>query len=98
MKTRQLSKAREIARGLPGVGGVSDKDGTLRISAAQPEGDAGIQEDPERWAASINSRLVRSGVEISDLRSVEQSLEEVFLELTGDSAEAEDTSEHSEEG
>jgi hypothetical protein len=41
----------------------------------------------------VNARLVRAGVEISELRIVEQSLEEVFLELTGEHAEPEETEE-----
>jgi ABC-type multidrug transport system ATPase subunit len=37
--------------------------------------------DPAQ-AAMINRRLVESGVEVSELREVERSLEEVFLQLT----------------
>lgn len=90
IRTRQLAKAREIARGLSGVGKVSDGDGTLRISAADSGNDDGEAPDTERWAATINARLARSGVEISELRHVEQSLEEVFLELTGEPAESDE--------
>jgi len=37
--------------------------------------------DPSQ-AASINRQLVADGVEVSELRVYEQSLEAVFLELT----------------
>lgn len=92
IKTRQPAKAREIARGLPGVasitGGASG-DGTIRISAANPDSD-GDPEETEGWVSSVNARLVRAGIEISELRILEQSLEEVFLELTGEHAETEE--------
>lgn len=90
VRTRQISKAREIARGLPGVGGVSEGtegDGSLRISVVHSGTASDDPEDGERWAASINARLVGAGVEISELRPVEQSLEKVFLELTGEPSE-----------
>lgn len=86
IRARQPAKAREIARGLPGVGDASTgEDGSLRIASSE---DGDQEADIERWVASINARLVASGVEISELRSVEQSLEEVFLELTGEHAES----------
>jgi ABC-2 type transport system ATP-binding protein len=46
--------------------------------------DAGallLSVDPSQ-AASINRRLVSDGVDVSELRVSEQSLEDVFLELT----------------
>ncbi|WP_084709330.1 ABC transporter ATP-binding protein [Rubrobacter aplysinae] len=90
VRARQPAKAREIARGLPGVESISEGpggDGSLRISASHAEDGDDATADIERWAASINARLVGSGVEVSELRSVEQSLEDVFLELTGQPAE-----------
>lgn len=95
IRTRQPAKAREIARGLPGVASITDGasgDGTIRISAANPENN-GDPKETESWVSSVNARLVRAGVEISELRIVEQSLEEVFLELTGEHAEPEETEE-----
>lgn len=38
--------------------------------------------DPGR-AAEINAKLVSAGLRVSEIRPSEQSLEEVFLELTG---------------
>ena len=38
--------------------------------------------DPAR-AAEINAELVGAGLRVSELRPVERSLEEMFLELTG---------------
>jgi ABC-2 type transport system ATP-binding protein len=95
IKTRQPAKAREIARGLPGVASITDGasgDGTIRLSAANPD-SSGDPREAESWASSVNARLVHAGVEISELRTVEQSLEEVFLELTGEHAEPEETEE-----
>ena len=89
VRTPQLAKAGEIARGLPGVEGVSDQDGALRISRMPAEDED--QDEGERWAASINARLIGAGVEVKEIRSVEHSLEEVFLELTGGQQEKEET-------
>jgi ABC-2 type transport system ATP-binding protein len=48
------------------------RDGALRVRST-----------PEQ-AAAINRRLVEAGVEVSELRQSEASLEEVFLTLTGE--------------
>ena len=40
-------------------------------------------------AAEINRTLVNAGVDVTELRSAERSLEEIFLQLTGDGPEAE---------
>ena len=53
-----------------GPGRVSEQDGVLSL-----------QVDPSQ-AASINRRLVADGVDVSELRMSEQSLEDVFLQLT----------------
>jgi len=47
-----------------------------------------ISTDP-RQAAEVNRRLVSSGVMVSELRVAEQSLEKVFLDLTGGEASSE---------
>jgi ABC-type multidrug transport system ATPase subunit len=81
VRANPLEKAQQIAGGLPEVQSVSVANGSIRISA-ESEG-----EDTERWAALINARLVREGIEVSELRPSEQSLEEIFLELTGEPTE-----------
>jgi len=78
VRANPLEEARRIAGGLPEVRSVSAANGALTITAGS-EG-----EDTERWAALINARLVQEGIEVSELRSSEQSLEEIFLELTGE--------------
>jgi len=52
------------------VGGAKIEDGMLVLEA-----------DPEK-AAEINARLVSEGLRVSELRPVEISLEDAFLELT----------------
>lgn len=85
VRANPLDKAQQIADGLPEVQSVSVAKGSIRISA-KSDGE----EDTERWAALINARLVREGIEVSELRPSEQSLEEVFLELTGEPTEEEE--------
>jgi len=62
--------AKQIAERLSGVEGVTVMNGALRLVT-----------DPGR-AAEINAKLVGAGLRVSELRPAEQSLEEVFLELT----------------
>ncbi len=71
VRTEPLYKARFIAARLDGVEGANVLDGALRLTV-----------DPAR-AAEINRKLVAAGLDVSELRPAEQSLEEVFLELTG---------------
>jgi ABC-type multidrug transport system ATPase subunit len=42
---------------------------------------------PPTRAAEINRNLVNAGVDVSELRSSERSLEDIFLQLTGDGPE-----------
>jgi len=65
-----LDRARERAEKLLGVGRVETLDGTLRLEA-----------DPAT-AGRINRELVGANVEVTELRRVERTLEEVFLEIT----------------
>jgi ABC-type multidrug transport system ATPase subunit len=66
-----LAAAAEIARQLLGrAEAVTVDDGVLRLDA------------PARCAAQVNHRLVHAGVEVSELRRYEPTLEAVFLELT----------------
>jgi ABC-2 type transport system ATP-binding protein len=43
---------------------------------------------PPTRAAEVNRSLVTAGVDVSELRSSERSLEDIFLQLTGDGLEA----------
>lgn len=66
-----LQEASEVAAGLSGVEEVAVVGEVLRLTV-----------DPDR-AAEINAGLVNAGLGVSELRPVERSLEEMFLELTG---------------
>ncbi len=71
VRAEPFEEARQIAERIKGVEGVTAADGMLRLAT-----------DPGR-AAEINAKLVSAGLRVSELRPAEQSLEEVFLELTG---------------
>jgi ABC-type multidrug transport system ATPase subunit len=71
VRAEPLDKAHFIAARLDGVEEANVLDGVLRLTV-----------DPAR-AAEINRKLVAAGLDVSELRPAEQSLEEVFLELTG---------------
>ncbi|MDP9454403.1 MAG: ABC transporter ATP-binding protein [Actinomycetota bacterium] len=71
VRASPLEEALYIAARLAGVEEATVVDGALRLIV-----------DPER-AAEINGKLVSAGISVSELRPAEQSLEEVFLELTG---------------
>ena len=71
VRVEPLEKAREVAAGLDGVKGARITDGVLALDA-----------DPD-LAAEVNAGLVSAGLRVSELRPVERSLEDVFLELTG---------------
>lgn len=70
VRAEPLEKARETAIGLDGVAGAEIRDGMLVIEA-----------DPNR-AAEVNAGLVGAGLQVSELRPLERSLEDAFLELT----------------
>ncbi|TCO50521.1 ABC-2 type transport system ATP-binding protein [Kribbella antiqua] len=63
------NKAHDV---LAGFGTVHQYDDTLRV-----------QVDPQR-AAEVNRVLVEAGIEVSELRSTERALEDVFFELTSE--------------
>ena len=67
-----VDEALEIVKRLEEVEDVRISDGKLYLSA-----DLEV-------AANVNAKLVSAGMRVSELRSSEQSLEQVFLELTGD--------------
>ena len=71
VRAEPVDKARSIVEKLPGVEEVRVSDGALHVAA-----------DTE--AAEVNAKLVEAGVRVSELQVAGQSLEEVFLELTGE--------------
>ncbi len=75
VRAEPLDEAARIAERLAGVEEVHESDGMLRLTI-----------DPEK-AAEINGKLVEAGLRVSELRPAEQSLEEVFLQLTGEPQE-----------
>lgn len=70
VRATPVDDARRIAERLAGVEEAKEVDGMLRLTV-----------DPSR-AAEINAKLVSAGLRVSEIRPAEQSLEEVFLELT----------------
>jgi ABC-type multidrug transport system ATPase subunit len=70
VRVEPLERAREVAAGLDGVEGAQIKDGMLALDA-----------DPN-LSAEVNAGLVSAGLRVSELRPVERSLEDAFLELT----------------
>lgn len=67
-------RAAEVAAGITGVAGVELSQGTLRLRLAET-GD---------WqVARVNRKLVNAGLQVSEVRGHQRSLEEAFLDLTG---------------
>jgi ABC-type multidrug transport system ATPase subunit len=72
VEAEPVEEALEIVKRLKEVENARISGGKLHLTA-----------DPKE-AATINAKLVSTGIKVSELRSSEQSLEQVFLELTGD--------------
>ena len=70
VRATPIDQARQLLESLVGQDKVQLQDKLFRLAI-----------DPAQ-AASINRRLVAEGLEVSELRGAEQSLEDVFLELT----------------
>jgi len=70
IRATPLEQAQRLLESLPISGQVRVVDGAIVLSV-----------DPSQ-AASINRRLVSDGIDVSELRVSEQSLENVFLQLT----------------
>jgi len=70
VRAEPLDAARERAERLVGKGNVEVVDGTLRLAS-----------DPAE-VPRLNRELVLAGVAVSEVRPVERTLEDVFLELT----------------
>jgi ABC-2 type transport system ATP-binding protein len=75
VRAEPLAEAQASAEGLLGRGRVQVVDGTLRLDS-----------DPAD-SARINREFVLAGVAVSEIRPLERTLEDVFLELTGEEAE-----------
>ncbi len=74
IRTTDDKKATDILASLPGITGLKSEDGYLVASAA-----------PERsW--EVTAALAQQGVYVSDMARVQISLEEYFLEVTGEDA------------
>ena len=71
VRVEPLEKAIKVAEDLPEVEEAKVVDGMLWLTA-----------DPD-LAPEINAGLVHAELRVSELRPVERSLEEMFLELTG---------------
>ena len=70
VRATPLDQARRLVESVVGAARVSEQDGVLALNVDASQ------------AASINRRLVADGVDVSELRMSEQSLEDVFLQLT----------------
>jgi ABC-type multidrug transport system ATPase subunit len=79
VRAEPLALARQTAEQLLGAGRVDVTDGTLRLDADAAE------------APRINRELVLAGVAVSEVRPIERTLEDVFLELTGTEVEGHGT-------
>lgn len=72
IRAEPVERAAEVARSVSGVEELRVEDGVLRITT-----------EPER-APEIARELVSAGMDLSELRPAQRSLEEVFFELTGE--------------
>ena len=72
LRAEPLEKAAEIARSVEGVESAEVRDGAVHLVA-----------DPE-MASEIGQKLYASGVSVTELKAEQRSLEEAFLELTGE--------------
>ena len=70
MRATPVEQAQRLLESLLQAGQVHVADGVFNLAV-----------DPSQ-AAAINRRLVADGVDVSELRVSEQSLEDVFLQLT----------------
>lgn len=72
VRVAEQERALAVLRGLSWVDAVEQRDGLLSVAA------------PVERSADINRALAESGVYASEIRRREQSLEEFFLEVTGE--------------
>jgi ABC-2 type transport system ATP-binding protein len=71
VRAEPLEQARETLEGLVGAGNVAVADGSFRLRTG-----------PEQ-AGRVSRALADADVTLTELRPLERSLEEVFLEMTG---------------
>jgi len=71
VRAAPADKARKVLEAVAGSPNVTVEDGAFRLKV-----DLGR-------TSQINRQLVEAGVEVTELRTAERSLEEVFMELTG---------------
>lgn len=76
VRAEPAERARQLLDQLLGAEAVTEVDGAFQLRTS-----------PER-AADLNRRLVEAGIDVSELRPRERSLEEVFLQLTGEEVRA----------
>jgi len=72
VRAEPLTTARESAERILGAERVEVLDGTLRLDSETDD------------VARINRELVHAGVAVSEIRSLERTLEDVFFQLTGE--------------
>jgi ABC-2 type transport system ATP-binding protein len=72
LRAKPMARARQTLGVLLGRSAIRSLDGALLITAA-----------PAR-APEINRYLVEAGIQVTELRPLERSLEDIFLALTGD--------------
>ena len=70
VRAEPVDKAREVLERLAGAGNVALADGSFRLRTG-----------PER-AGRVSQALADAGVTLTELRPLERTLEEVFLEMT----------------
>jgi ABC-2 type transport system ATP-binding protein len=71
VRAEPLGRARDCLEGLVGAGNVAVVDGSLRLRTG-----------PEQ-AGRVSHVLADAEVTLTELRPLERTLEEVFLEMTG---------------
>jgi ABC-2 type transport system ATP-binding protein len=76
VRVAEQEQALAVLRGLSWVDAVEQRDGVLSVAA------------PLERSADINRALAESGVYASEIRRHEQSLEEFFLEVTGEGGDS----------
>jgi ABC-type multidrug transport system ATPase subunit len=70
VRAEPMDRARDVLQDLLGVEAVTRVDGTLQLAA-----------EPGR-AGEVSMRLAQAGVVVTELKTLERSLEEVFFQLT----------------
>ncbi len=85
LKAEPIEEAAEAARNIEEVEEVEVREDAIHLTA-----------DPEK-SSQIGQKLYASGVQVSELHSEQRSLEDVFLELTGEEQEEEQGGERSQD-